>query len=151
MKTVANPSRRRKSRGVALVEFALSSTLLLLLAVGVTGFARIFNAASMAQGASEAGVQWGATSATNWGNITGMQTAALNDTGNYPGATAVATQFCTCSIGGTQTTCPASCGSSSTYQEYIQVQVTIPYNTVINFPWLPNPISITQTACARVQ
>jgi hypothetical protein len=133
-----------------LIEFALSSTLLLSIVIGITGFARIFNLANMAAGAAEAGVQYGALSPSHYGNLLGMQTAAVNDTGKYPGASAVATQFCTCSIGGTQGSCPASCGSTLG-QTYVQVVVTIPYTSVISFPSIPNPVNITQLACARVQ
>jgi hypothetical protein len=79
-----------------------------------------------------------------------MQTAALNDTGNYPGTTATASQFCTCSVGGAQVSCPATCSSGSP-ETYIQVVVTIPYNSVVSLPSIPNPVNITQSACARVQ
>jgi Flp pilus assembly protein TadG len=150
MKRPVSSRRRRRQRGNALIEFALSSTLLLSIAIGITGFARIFNLANMAAGAAAAGIQYGALSPSHYNDLSGMQTAALNDTGNYAGASAVATQFCTCSIGGTQGSCPASCGGSLG-QTYIQVSVTIPYTSVISFPSIPNPVNITQSASARVQ
>jgi hypothetical protein len=150
MKHPVSSRRRKRQRGNALIEFALSSTLLLSIAIGITGFARIFNLANMAAGAAAAGIQYGGLSPGHYNDLTGMQTAALSDTGNYPGATAVATQFCTCSIGGTQGSCPASCGGSLG-QTYIQVSVTIPYTSVISFPSIPNPVNVTQVACARVQ
>ena len=150
MKRPVSSRRRRRQRGNALIEFALSATLLLSIAIGITGFSRIFNLANMAAGAAAAGVQYGALSPAHYNDLAGMQTAATNDTGNYPGASAVATQFCTCSVGGTQGSCPASCGGSLG-QTYIQVSVTIPYTSVISFPSIPNPVNITQTACARVQ
>jgi Flp pilus assembly protein TadG len=150
MKRPISPRRRKRQRGNVLIEFALSSTLLLTIAIGITGFARIFNLANMAAGAASAGIQYGGLSPSNYLDLAGMQNAAVNDTGNYPGATAVATQFCTCTVGGTQGTCPASCGGSLG-QTYIQVSVTIPYTSVISFPTIPNPLNITQVSCARVQ
>lgn len=146
----ASLARKARQRGNVLVEFAVTSTVLLIIACGVTGFARIFNVGSMAAGAAAAGVQYGALSPAHYGDLTGMQNAALADTGNYPGATATATQFCTCSVGGTQQACPITC-SSGTPETYIQVSVTVPYQSVINYPMLPNPVTITQVACARVQ
>jgi hypothetical protein len=134
-----------------MIEFALSATVLMTLFVGVTGFSRIFNLANMAMGAAEAGVQYGSLSPAHYGDLSGMQTAALNDTGNYTGATATATQFCTCSVGGAQVSCPATCNGNGVAETYIQVSVTIPYAGVINYPMLPNPVNITQTSCARVQ
>jgi hypothetical protein len=121
-----------------------------MLFVGVVGVSRIFNLANMASGAAMAGIQYGALSPSHNGDLTGMQTAALNDTGNFTGATATATQFCACSVGGTQVSCPATCSSGSP-ETYIQVVVTIPYNSVVSLPQIPNPVNITQTACARVQ
>jgi hypothetical protein len=121
-----------------------------MLFVGVVGFSRVFNIANMASGAAMAGIQYGALSPSHNGDLAGMQTAALNDTGNYPGAAATASQFCTCSVGGAQVTCPATCSSGSP-ETYIQVVVTIPYNSVVSLPSIPNPVNITQSACARVQ
>ena len=153
MKRPVSARRRKRQRGNALIEFALSSTLLLSIAIGITGFARIFNLANMAAGAASAGIQYGGLSPGNYLDVKGMHDAALNDTGNYPNASAVATQFCTCTVGGTQTPGPCSatsCGGSLG-QTYVQVSVTIPYTSVISFPTIPNPVNITQTACARVQ
>jgi hypothetical protein len=133
-----------------LIEFALSATLMLTVVIGVTGFARIFNLANMAAGAADAGVQYGALSPSHYGNLAGVQAAALADTGNYPGATATATLFCTCSIGGTQGSCPASCGGAQG-QTYLQVVVSLPYTSVITFPQIPNPVNITQLAVGQVQ
>ncbi len=133
-----------------MIEFALSSTVLLMLFVGVVGFSRIFNIANMASGAAMAGIQYGALSPSHNGDFAGMQTAALNDTGNFAGATATASQFCTCSVGGAQVNCPATCASGAP-ETYIQVVVTIPYQSVVSMPSIPNPVNITQSACARVQ
>jgi Tfp pilus assembly protein PilV len=150
MKTPISQARRRKQGGNALIEFAISGTLILIIFSGVAGFARVMALANMAAGAAEAGVQYGALSPAHYSDLTGMQTAALNDTGNLTGATATATQFCACSVGCTQVSCPATCGSG-TAETYVQVSVTIPYNSVITFPMIPNPVNITQTASARVQ
>lgn len=145
------PVRRRPGRrqeGNALLEFAIMSVVLLLLTCGVADFARLFSAADTAAGAAEAGVEYGALSPAHM-DYTGMQNHALADTGNYSGATAKATDFWTCSIGGSQVSDPSTCSGSP--QHYIQVLVTIPFKSVVNYPWVPNPISISQLACARVQ
>ncbi len=150
LKLQSSVSRRKTQRGNALIEFAILSTVLMLLLAGVSGFARVMSISSMAQGAAEAGIAYGTLSPTNNNDLTGMQTSALADTGNYSGATATATQFCTCSIGGTQSSCPVTC-ASGTGQKYIKVSVTIPYVTIFNYPLIPNPINVTQVAVARVQ
>ena len=142
--------RRRRQRGNSLIEFAIVAPVLLLMTCGVCDFARLFNASNLAVGAAEAGIEYASIGPEYWSDAADIQTAALNDTGNYTGATATASTFCTCSVGGTQVACPASCTSGS-QEEYVQVSVTIPFSAVFNYPYLPNPISITQTAYARVQ
>lgn len=142
--------RSRSQRGNILVEFALTSTVLLLIVCGITDFARLFNIANMAAGAASAGIGYAGLSPANYGDITGIQNAALADTGNYPGATATATQFCACSVGGTQVSCPATCGNGNP-ETYVQVTVTVPYAAMFSYGWIPNPVNVTQLACARVQ
>ena len=152
MEPMGGITRRRRARqgGNALIEFALCSGVLLMMTAGVSDFARLFNLANMATGAASAGIQYAALGPHNWSDTTGIQNAALADTGNYTGATATPTTFCTCSIGGTQTTCPATCNTGSP-ETYVQVVVTIPYTPVFSYPGLPNPMSVSQLACARVQ
>src|SRR5579862_996314 len=106
--------RRAGQGGNALIEFALCSVLLLLITVGVTDFSRLFAVADTTANAAAAGAQYGALSPSHWSDFTGIQTAALNDAGNGTGITATASNTCYCTVGGTPTTCPASCGSTGT-------------------------------------
>jgi hypothetical protein len=48
--------RKARQRGNALIEFALSATLLFTLFVDVVSFSRLFNIANMAAGAAMAGI-----------------------------------------------------------------------------------------------
>lgn len=146
----ANTPRARNQRGNALIEFALCSTVLFVMVAGITDFGRLFNLANTTAGAASAGIQYAALSPAHYGDFTGIQNAALADTGNYPGATATASQFCTCSVGGAQVSCPATCNGSSP-ETYVQVTVTIPYRSMFSYPGVPDPINVTQIACARVQ
>ena len=143
-------ARRTRQGGNSLVEFALMSVVLLMLTCGVADFARLFSIANMAAGAAEAGVQYGALSPSHYSDPSSMRTAALADTGNYPGADATASQFWTCSVGGTTYTTQPTC-TSGALETYIQVVVTIPYTSIFKYPMIPNPVSISQLACARVQ
>ena len=150
--------RRNKQDGNALVEFALMSVVLLIITCGVADFSRLFSLANMAAGAAEAGLQYGALSPSHWATpggdteeISGMVTAAKNDTGNYDGVSAAASEFWTCSVGGTQYTSSPSCGTGVTAQRYEQITVTIPYTSILRYPWVPDPVNITQYACMRVQ
>jgi Flp pilus assembly protein TadG len=134
-----------------LVEFAICVPVMLLITCGVCDFARAFNAANTAVGAASSGIEFASIGPHNWSNSAGIQAAALNNTSNYPGATATATTFCTCSVGGTQSACPVSCASGQTQETYVQVTVVVPFNPLFDYPGLPNPMQITQVASARVQ
>jgi Flp pilus assembly protein TadG len=151
MKSAIPVNRRKRQGGNAIVEFSLCATVLLMMACGVTDFARLFNAANMATGAAEAGLAYASIGPENWTDYDNIQKSATNDTGNYPGATATASNFCTCGVGTTQGACPATCGNGVTYQQYVKVSVTIPFKPMFNYPGVPDPINITQVACARVR
>ena len=144
------PGRHWRQRGNALVEFAVSSVLLLLLSIGVTDFARIFSVADAAASAAEAGTTYGALSPAHYGDLDGMQTAAKDDAGNPTGMTAVASQVCTCSIGGAAVDCPAIC-STGTAETYIKVVVTIPVTMAFSYPWMPAVTSMSGLSMVRVQ
>lgn len=149
-RTTKHSIRMRCERGNAMLEFALCSSVLFLLTCGVCDFGRVFKAANTAVGAASAGLAYASVGPHNWSDFASIQTAALNDTGNYPGAIAVASNSCTCSVGGTPVSCPATC-QNGTPETYIQVLVAIPFQPLFNYPGLPNPMNITQVARARVQ
>jgi Flp pilus assembly protein TadG len=68
-------ARRRKSRGQSLVEFAISSTVLLLLAMGLIDLSRAFYYSVSLQGAAREGARHGA-----WFNTAGRFNPYLDDT-----------------------------------------------------------------------
>ena len=67
-------ARRRKSRGQSLVEFAISSTVLLLLAMGLIDLSRAFYYSVSLQGAAREGARHGA-----WFNTASRQNLFLDD------------------------------------------------------------------------
>src|SRR5579862_2502710 len=109
--------RRSTQEGNALIEFVLIATTLFLFSAGIADFSRLITLISVADGGASAGTQYAALSPAHYNDFTGIQNAAVAGTGNYSGATASATQFCSCSVGGTQVSCPATCatGTAETY------------------------------------
>ena len=133
-----------------LIEFALSSSLLFLLMFGVIDFSRIFSSACAVQGAARAGTQYGMLSPAHYNDLTGMQNAALANAGTPSGMTATASQFCACSIGGAQQSCPATC-SSGLPETYVQMVVAMPYTTEFSYPGIPHVINLSASSIVRVQ
>src|SRR5262252_6731897 len=68
-------ARRRRQRGQSLVEFAISSTVLLLLAMGLIDLSRAFYYSVALQGAAREGARHGA-----WFNTAGRYNPYLDDT-----------------------------------------------------------------------
>lgn len=143
-------SKRTTQKGSILVEFALSSALMLLLFFGIVDFARLFTTAQIVMDSACAGTQYGALSPAHWGDFQGIHDSALANAQNPTDMTVTPAQFCTCSIGGPQISCPATCpgGSAATY---LRVDVTKPFNTMIAYPGLPSTINITRTSVVRLE
>ena len=144
------PTKSTAERGNMLIEFALSSSLLFLIMFGVIDFSRIFSSACAVQGAARGGTQYGMLSPAHYNDFTGMQNAALANAGSPVGMTATASQFCACSIGGAQQSCPATCGTGSP-ETYIQMSVSLPYTTTFSYPGIPHAINLSGTSVVRVQ
>jgi Flp pilus assembly protein TadG len=141
---------RNVKQGNMLVEFALSSSVLFLVMFGVIDFSRIFATACKVQGAARAGTQYGMLSPAHYNDFTGMQNAALANAGGTAGMTATATQFCACSIGGTQQSCPPTCSTGSP-ETYIQMVVAFPYTTTFTYPGIPHVTNLSGSSVVRVQ
>jgi Flp pilus assembly protein TadG len=147
---MTKPEGARRESGNMLLEFALSSTLLFLVMFGVIDFSRIFSSACAVQGAARAGTQYGMLSPAHYNDFSGMRNAALANAGNPSGMTAVASQFCSCSVGGTKVDCPATCSSGSP-ETYIEVDVSTTYNTIATYPGIPSSSHLNAKSVVRVQ
>ena len=126
------------------------ATMLLMATLGVVDFGRMFNVSTAAANAASAGTMWGALSPANYSALAEMERAAEADTTGYPGANAVATQTCRCELGGPAVPCSDECVSGSR-QTYIEVEVTIPFNTVSGIPWIPSVSDVKGKSIVRVE
>lgn len=145
------PDRKADSRGGSLIEFALVSTFLLPLFLGVMDFGRVFYAADLVVGAARAGTGYALSSAARSTDIAGIRDAALEDGQNFPGLTASAQNFCACSVGGSAVTCGASCGGSTAQLKYAQVDTTLTFTTLVNYWVIPRNTTLRGRSVVRVQ
>jgi len=144
------PGRNYSESGNMLIEFALSSSLLFLIMFGVIDFSRMFSGACAVQGAARAGTQYGMLSPAHYHDFVNMQNAALAAAGNPAGMAANALQFCSCSVGGARQACPADCTTGSP-ETYIEVDVSMPYNTIGTYPGVPSVTNLSASSIVRVQ
>ena len=150
---------RRGERGIAMLEFALTLPMLLLLGVGVVDVGRaIYYTVEVNNGAT-AGAEYGAQSWVTGLQTADMQSAATND-GNITGMTATATYGCTCDTGaGTSCSYPVpvqnSCftmvctGGQMVMCDQVTTHATI--TPIFPFPGLPAKYEANGRAVMRVR
>lgn len=141
--------KRHGRRGSAVVEAALAFPLLFLILLGAMDFSRVFFTAVEVANAAEAGARYGAQNPTRAADLTGMQTAATNDT-DVSGITATASEVCRCEDG-TSVTCSGNCGSQGNPLIYAKVTTKATYSTIVPWPTIPSPIQINGKAVMRAQ
>jgi Flp pilus assembly protein TadG len=137
-------------RGVAAVEFAIAAPLLLILLAGLieVGY-RVFESMQV-QNAAEAGALYVAIH--GWDSA-GISAAVVNATGiSGVTATPAPTQFCGCPAAGAiaATNCASTCSGGAAAGGYVQVNASLAHQTIMPFPGLTLPATLTGYAIVRV-
>jgi len=142
---------RRGVAGTATIELALAIPFLLITMTGVWDFGNVLFQAERIASAARAGVQFGVENAANAANFAGMIAAARADANDRADAlTVTAQQTCTCPAGGS-VSCTGTCASGATLRVYAQVSVSERYSTVFSYPFVGNPLTLTNQVMMRVQ
>lgn len=141
--------RMKADAGQALVEVALSATILLTLLVGAVEFSRLAYTSIEVSNAAKAAVQYGAQNSTTAADSTGMKTAATNEAANITlGTTSISTSYA-CSDGSTPSGSPPSC-STAAVETILTVQTQATFSPVFNLPGLPTSYTIHGQAIQKV-
>ena len=148
---IVDPGSRggsRGQRGIALIEFALVTPLLLLLLAGVLDYAMALRTAMCLADAARAGARYGSQSSTNSTDIAGMQAAAVNSAPDVAGITATAARSCRCTDGST-VSCSGSCAGGMQVYVTVTAQATSP--TLFYYSGLPFSGAASASAVMRAQ
>jgi hypothetical protein len=146
---------RHSDSGSSLIEFAIAAPVLILLLIGLIEMGRFTFFSILAANAARAGVQYGAQNLETAYDTSGITSAALQDAQNLPNWTAAngitVNQLCALD-GGPPQQCSTPWGSSPPVDTiyYVQVQVSGTFNTLLNYPGIPNPVPISGSATMRV-
>jgi Flp pilus assembly protein TadG len=139
---------RGSDAGQALVETALSMSLLVPLLIGAAEFARAAYASIEVSNAARAAVQYGAQNGVTAADTTGMQTAATNDAPNIAlGTTTVSTSYI-CSDGTASTGLNTDCANSH-IEEILTVTTTTSFDPLIYLPGIPKTFTLTGRAVQK--
>jgi len=153
MRGFAKPLKMRRAMqsGQAVLEVALVTPLLLLLAVGIIEIGRYAYYSILVADAARAGAQYGAQNLATAADTAGIRAAAENDGQNLAALNVTVQHECGCtgsSIGGA---CPATaCASPNHALVYVKVTVTGTFNSLFKYPGIPQSIDCDSTELMRV-
>lgn len=136
----------RSQSGAAMVELAVVLPFLIFLLIGVIEVGRYMYFGIVAAHAAEAGAQYGAQSLGNASDSSGIEAAAAADA---PNVSVTASPMPVCLESGQSVACPSGTPSPN-MTEYIKVTVTGSFQSLLNYPGIPNPLPVTATAMMRV-
>ena len=140
--------------GGALIEFALTLPLLVMLLIGAAELGRLAYYSIEVSNAARAGVAYGAQNHVTASNFAGMETAAQKDAGNITLSTATATNSCACSPSYSATSACSttfSCSGTARIIEYVQVKTTATINPIFHYPGVSKTYTLNGQAVMRVE
>lgn len=146
--------RSSRQRGSALVEFAVFSPLLALMAVGAVDYSRVFYEEVALQRAALAGAQWGARSVSASTDVEGMKAAVMRDLGAYNGSAEVVTlveRYCTCADEAAVDCSSGSCPGDESVSVHVMVRVARDFTMLVDYPGLPTRMTIAREAHVRAR
>ncbi len=147
----------RDTRAAAMTEFALTFPLLLLLCLGATDFGRLFFDAVTIANAAATGAFFGAQNNVNFARHSTMADRAIEDAKNLDYVTATATSFCECPgspptvISCGEATNRLACGDYGFPRAYVRADIDHTFQTIVNYPGIPNQTQLDRSAYMRVQ
>jgi Flp pilus assembly protein TadG len=142
-------SRRERQRGSVIIELTLLTPLLFALVLGVGDFCRVFYTSVAVSNAARAGAQF-ALAKKAYGDPTAIETAARNDSGANIPVTVNSSYYCRCPDGsGFVVSCSPL--PACQYQAWVSVTTTYTFNTMVNWPGIPNSTALSSTAQMRIE
>jgi Flp pilus assembly protein TadG len=140
----------RSDHGGAMVELAVVLPVLILIAIGVMDYGRVFFTSIAVSNAARAGAEWGSAGIAYQTKNTEMQDFAKLD--GVEAGTIVVTSSRTCRCGVTVVACTSVCGGG--YGEpavYIEVTASKAVTMLLKYPGQPATVNVSRTATFRLQ
>ncbi|MGL4398158.1 MAG: TadE/TadG family type IV pilus assembly protein [Hyphomicrobium sp.] len=155
--TSAFASWRRAISGAIAVEFGLIMPVAMILMLGVVDASLAISDQLTLQAAARAGAQFGLVKPPVQGNtaplvasVRAAMPAEWSDNYTSDNATVAAAVVCECEFTGA-IQCGNACAVNERLQSYVQVQVTRPYKSLVNFlDWTPQ-LTLGDTTRIRLQ
>lgn len=137
----------RSEHGGAMAELAVVLPVLVLFAIGVMDYGRVFFRSIMVANAARAGAEWASYEVARSGNLTNAQDFAKLDGQEISGLRVTSQKVCRC--GDIVVDCASVCAGYGVPRLYIQITALDSVDMLFNYPGLPAKIAISRTATFR--
>jgi hypothetical protein len=141
-----------RHQGVALIEFTIILSLLMLMLLAAGDFGRVFYAQIGLENAVHSGVSFGTRVGGAYSNDGGILAAASADDGGLADVSiTIPARTCACADG-SPVACDGHCGGTDpTPKILLTVQADYVFETITNFPGLPTSVPLRAKAVMRAQ
>jgi Flp pilus assembly protein TadG len=147
IKTDAGKGAKWDNAGVAAIEFAIFIPVLAIFLMGVAELGFGIYQATQVYASVDAGMLY---ATQNGYNSAGISNAVVNATG-LTGITATSSNPCGCpgTTSVTTVSCSSTCSNGNTPGTYIQINGSLVRQSILAFPGLPLPSTLTATSLIR--
>jgi len=146
-------TRLRNDRsGVAAVELGLTAPVLAGLLIPMVDLGMGSYQKMRVQDAAEAAAQYALAHASSY-NSSAIQTAGQNAT-SLSGVTVTPSNSCNCLTGSTigpAVSCTSTCSDGSTPGTFVSVATSVSYTTLVAYPGISSPMTLTGYAIVRTK
>jgi len=141
---------RRDSGGAAATEFAIVAPVLAFFALGLIDLGMGFEAQMSVSQAAQAGSYYALLNGYNKSAII----SAAQNASNAMGVSATPSESCGCptaSGGVASATCGSPCSNGQTAGTYVTVNAQYPYATILPYPGLSSPMTLSASSMVRIK
>ena len=132
-----------------MLEMAVVLPVLVLIAIGVAEFGRIYFAAIRVANAAPAGAEFGSQN-SGTADSTYIRQVAQNDAGD-PTLVVSTNRMCRCPDSDTEVSCSITCAGYGSPRFYVQVTASTTVSFLLRYPGLPANLPVARAVTVRVQ
>jgi len=138
---------KRSQVGGAVAEFAIVLPVLILFAVGVMDYGRVFFRSIMVANAARAGAEWGAFDPVHFSDKVGTEAFSKLEAQEIGSLIVSSQKICRC--GDNVVPCSNVCSGYGAPRVYVEVTATDSVPMIFKYPGLPPKVAISRTATFR--
>ena len=141
----------KSQSGVAAIEMAVATPLIILMLMGTIDFGRVYYTAVTVSNAARAGVSYGALDPSHADNLEKMEEVAESEARNISPDKVVAENFCECKDGSTADCEDDDSCKDGSMRVFVKVTVQKTFKTIVGYPGIPETVTLTRDAIMRAE